>query len=116
MNHTFRNATLRLAAADVLAGDDGRGEMWLELTEPPGGQPWQFNTVGDPDKWHMWGVVIEWRGENVHLVYGDYSGGFGGIIKPDLTSEEDPLPTDEEIACTTHFLDSMAHFSNSDEE
>jgi hypothetical protein len=109
---------LRLAAGDMLAGDTKGAEMWLALTEPAGGQPWRFeniHTPGDPDN-HIWGVVIEWRGENVHLICGDYFGGFSGIVKPDLTSEEDPIATDEEIAGATQFLDSMAHFSNPDPE
>jgi ribosomal protein S18 acetylase RimI-like enzyme len=90
---------LRLAAADMLGDDVAGAELWLSLTEPPGGQPWRFEHIGgDLEERHMWGVVIEWRGENVHLVYGDYGGSFSGIVKPDLTSEEDEIdfPDDED--------------------
>jgi hypothetical protein len=110
-NYTFRYAMLRLAAADMLVDDVAGAELWLSLTEPPGGQPWRFEHIGgDLEERHMWGVEIEWRGENVHLIYGDYGGSFSGIVKPDLTSEED------EIEGITQFLDSMAHFSNPDSE
>ncbi len=86
MEHTFRNAMLRLAGGDLIGGDTKGAEMWLAQTQPDGGQPWHL-----PDSDGCWNIVVEWRGENVHVSFGDFGGGFSGIVKPTLESEEDEM-------------------------